>query len=104
MEEMLDLAMKVGTELTTVLASIGDVTGDVIKDKGDGDFSFLLTILMFVAVSSRKVGEATGICSGTLDLIGTSLGMEVLLWNGRGSCLAGIMDGMVGYFLWFVSD
>ena len=101
---MLDLAMKVGTELITVLASIGDDIGDVIKDMGVGDFSFLLTILLFVAVSSRRVGEATGICSGTLDLIGTSLGLEVLLRDGRGSCLAEIMGGMVGSFLRFVSD
>ena len=72
-----DLAIKVGTELTIVLASIGDVSGDFIKDHGVSCFSFPLTILVFVDVSSRKVGEATDGTAYLLDME-TSLGLEVL--------------------------
>ena len=75
----LDLAMKVGTEVTIVLDSIGDG----IEDNGVSSFSFPLTILMFVDVSSRKVGGVTGICSVTLHL----LGLEVLLLDAGGSHL-----------------
>ena len=65
-EDILDLAMKVGTELTIILACIGDVTGGGDDVKGVGGVSFLLTILMFVAVSRRKVREAT--CTNSVSL------------------------------------
>ena len=49
-------ALPVGSELTIVLACIGDVAGDDTKDKEIGCSSFLVTIFMFIYVSVLQVG------------------------------------------------
>jgi hypothetical protein len=76
---MLDLALNVGTELTIVLASNGDVSVDVTKVIG-----VVFVILTFVCVFSMMVGEATGPYSGAAYLLEmeTSLGREVLPTDG----------------------
>ena len=74
LSSVLDLALNIGTELTIVLASNADVSGDVNKVIG-----VVSAMLIFVCVTSVMVGEATGPCSVALYLleIQTSLGREV---------------------------
>ena len=60
---MLDLALKVGTELTIVLASNGDVSGDV-NNVIWALCLFSPTIMTFVGVFCMTVGKATGPCRG----------------------------------------
>ena len=83
-----ELALKVGTELIIVLASNGDVSGDVINDTGRVCFSIPLTILLWLNVLGWKVGDATGSCNGMLYLLEmeTSFGRGVLPLDGRGPC------------------
>ena len=87
--KVLDLALKVGTELIIVLASNGDVSGDVINDTGRVRGSIPLTILECLDVSGWKVGDATGSRNGMLYLLEmeTSLGRGVSPPDARGSCL-----------------
>ena len=97
----LELALKVGTELIIVLASNGDVRGDVINDTGRVCCSIPLTILVCLDVLGWKVGDATGIFNGTLYLLEmeTSLGHGVLPMDGRGSLLViNIGFGFVEFF------
>ena len=74
--KVLELALKVGTELIIVLASNGDVIGDVINDTGHFCCSIPLTILLCLDVLGWKVGDATGSRKGMLYLLEmeTSLG------------------------------
>ena len=76
--------MKVGIELIIVLASNGDVSGDVINDTGRVCCSIPLTILLCLDVLGWKVGDATGSRNGMLYLLEmeTSLGQGVSPLNG----------------------
>ena len=94
---VLELALKVGTELMIVLASNGDVSGDFINDTG----RVCCSILMCFDVLGWKVGDATGSYKGMLYLLEmeTSFGRGVLPLDGRGSCFViNIGFGVVAFF------
>ena len=67
--KVLELALKFGTELIIVLASNGDVRGEVINDTGRVCCSIPLTILLCLDVLGWKVGDATVSCNWMLYLL-----------------------------------